>query len=131
MALGGSDRVQELALAGGALTATGRVFRTRERPFGLALDETAQQLYVADWGGEVLERFSLASGAAVDSVDLGYAQPRYPATNIETGEYYYYNANWSNNRRKACATCHFDRFPRHRRGWLCQRRHGAGPPCTR
>ncbi len=108
VALGGSDRVQELAVAAGVLTATGRVFRTRERPFGLALDEAAQQLYVADWGGEVLERFNLASGAAIDVTDLGYAQPRYPATNIETGEYYYYNAGWSNNGRKACATCHFD-----------------------
>ena len=29
--------------------------RTAERPFALALDETARELFVASWGGEVLE----------------------------------------------------------------------------
>ncbi len=112
LALGASDLVQELAVGpgeGGAFALSpGRSFATRERPFALALDEAQGQLYVASWGGEVLEVFSLASGARLAEVDLGYAEPRYPASAIERGERHFYDASWSNNGRKSCAHCHFD-----------------------
>ena len=108
---GGSNIVQELAVNTGSRPFTVspvRNFNTQIRPFGLALDEANNQLLVADWGSELLEIFDLNSGNQTAQIDLGYAQPTYPATNIEKGELFYYNASWSNNGRKACATCHFD-----------------------
>jgi DNA-binding beta-propeller fold protein YncE len=110
LALSGSDLVQELEVRNGSfrVAAGNRRFRTRERPFALALDEGRGRLYVASWGGEVLEVFDLASGNRVDTIDLGYAALRYPATNVERGEYLFYNADWSNNGRKSCASCHLD-----------------------
>jgi DNA-binding beta-propeller fold protein YncE/cytochrome c peroxidase len=111
VAMGGSDLVQELLVDTSRrpfVLLPSRTMQTRERPFALALDEEAGSLHVATWGGETLDTLDLASGALISSVDLGYAQPRYPATNVERGEYFYYNADWSNNGRKACATCHID-----------------------
>ncbi len=111
LALGGTDQVQELGVesGGGSATLTPlRSFATRERPFALALDEARGELYVASWGGEVLEVFELAGGTKRAELDLGYAEPRYPATAIERGERHYYDATWSNNGRKACAHCHYD-----------------------
>jgi len=52
--------------------------------------------------------FDAASGNVKATVDLGYATVPYPATNIERGEYLFYNAEWSTNGRKSCATCHLD-----------------------
>lgn len=113
LALGGSDLVQELPVDGAArpwaVTAQGgRTFATGKRPFGLALDETKGRLLVANWSGETLEVFDTNSGERVASVDLGYSNPPYPATNVERGEYWFVNADWSNNGRKSCASCHFD-----------------------
>jgi DNA-binding beta-propeller fold protein YncE len=111
LALGGSDLVQELIVdpaAASSAPSPGRTFATRERPFALALDEARARLYVAAWGGEVLEVIDLAGGARLAEVDLGYAQPRYPATALEEGERRFYDASWSNNGRKSCAHCHFD-----------------------
>jgi len=111
LAEGGSDMVQQLNVNTGARPFTvtkGRVFRTGRRPFGLALNEKANQLLVSDWGGERLEIFDLGSGNRVANIDLGYAQPEYPASNVEKGELFFYNASWSNNGRKTCAHCHFD-----------------------
>ncbi len=112
VALAGSDLVQELKLnaaaATYALSATGLTFKTQARPFALAVDGAANRLYVANWGGETVEIFNLSDGTRIDGIDLGYAEPAYPATNMERGEYFYYNATWSNNKRKSCATCHFD-----------------------
>lgn len=111
VAEGGSDMVQQLNVNTGARPFTvtkGRVFQTGRRPFGIALNEKANQLLVADWGGERLEIFDLTSGSRIANIDLGYAQPEYPATNVERGELFYYNAKWSNTSRKSCASCHFD-----------------------
>lgn len=110
LAMSGSDLVQELVVRGGSfrLERGDRIFRTQERPFALALDEGRGELYVATWGGEVLEVFDLDSGNRLDTIDLGYATTPYPATNIERGEYFFYNADWSNNGRKSCAGCHVD-----------------------
>ena len=44
----------------------------------------------------------------IATIDLGYAQPPYPATNIERGELFFFDAGWSNNGRKGCGHCHFD-----------------------
>jgi hypothetical protein len=111
IALGGSDLVQELRVQGGNFELTdqgGGVFQTSERPFAITVDEAENRLIVATWGGEVIETFDLDSRQRLQRIDLGYAQPAYPATNIETGEYLYYNADWSNNGRKSCAGCHVD-----------------------
>jgi DNA-binding beta-propeller fold protein YncE/cytochrome c553 len=111
IAFGGSDLVQELRMQGGNFEVTntgGGIFRTAERPYAMAVDEVANQLVVASWGGEVIETFDLTSRQRLRTIDLGYAQPAYPATNIERGEYLFYNADWSNNGRKSCAGCHVD-----------------------
>ena len=114
LALSGSAAVQELAVsdAGARLQPVpGGAFATSARPFALAVDEDANQLLVAAWGGEVLEVFDLDDRSRVEQIDLGYANPGiadYPATNIERGELLFYSASWSNNGRKACASCHTD-----------------------
>jgi DNA-binding beta-propeller fold protein YncE len=111
VAMSGSDVVQELSIGAGLFRladAPSPLMRTSERPFALALDETARELLVATWGGERLEVFDTTTGAVKARIDLGYATADYPATNIERGEYLFYNAAWSNNGRKSCATCHFD-----------------------
>ncbi len=111
LAHAGSDQVQELEVRAGAFkvaAGNGRRFQTQERPFAIALDESRRDLYVATWGGEVLEVFDLDSGVRTDTIDLGYASTAYPATNMERGEYLFYNADWSNNGRKSCASCHTD-----------------------
>jgi DNA-binding beta-propeller fold protein YncE len=111
VAMSGSDSVQALSITAGAFRlADARLplFRTAARPFALTLDEAAGELLVADWGGEVLEVFDSATGTAKRRIDLGYATATYPATNMERGEFLFYNTGWSNNGRKSCATCHFD-----------------------
>ena len=112
MADSSSDVIEELAVNIGvspnAITSTGRTFKTQHRPFAIAVDEPNNRLFVADWGSETVEQISLASGRSVAQADTGFAQPPYPATNAESGEFNFYNAAWSNNGRKACSTCHFD-----------------------
>jgi YVTN family beta-propeller protein len=113
VAHGGSDRLQELAIDRSTrphtVTKIDRIiFDTAARPFALALDEDAGRLWVAAWGGEVLEAYDVTTLDRVASIDLGYASPRYPVTSVERGEYFFYNALWSNNRRKSCASCHLD-----------------------
>jgi DNA-binding beta-propeller fold protein YncE len=110
VALSGSDKIQELEVRSGAfrVVPTGRTMSTRERPFALALDDGRDELVVVAWGGEVLEVFDAISGVRRATVDLGYAATRYPATHMERGEYLFYNAEWSNNGRKSCASCHLD-----------------------
>ncbi|HUQ03894.1 MAG TPA: cytochrome c peroxidase [Kofleriaceae bacterium] len=111
VAMSGSDSVQEFSVRAGALRlADGPtpLFRTAERPFALALDEAEGELLVANWGGETLEVFDTGNAQRLRRIDLGYATADYPATNIERGEFFFYNTAWSNNGRKSCATCHFD-----------------------
>jgi cytochrome c peroxidase len=111
VAEGGSDIVQQLNVNTGARPFTvtaGAVFKTGRRPFGLALNEKTGQLYVSTYFGERLEIYNVNNQQQVAKIDLGYAQPEYPATNVERGELFYVNATWSNNGRKACASCHFD-----------------------
>ncbi len=111
VAMSGSDSIQELSIRSGAFRlADGPtpLMQTSQRPFALALDETAGELLVSTWGGEVLEVFDTANGGRKARIDLGYATTPYPATNIEKGEFLFYNTAWSNNGRKACATCHLD-----------------------
>ncbi len=111
VAMSGSDTVQAMSVKSGAFRladAPVPTFRTSERPFALALDEPTNELLVATWGGEVLEVFDATTATRKRRIDLGYATADYPATNIEKGEYFFYNTAWSNNGRKSCATCHFD-----------------------
>ena len=110
VALSGSAAVQELAVGDdGTLQAVpGAEFATADRPIALAIDEEAGELLVATWGGEVLETFALDTRAPLARIDLGYAFPDYPATTLERGEQLFYTAGWSNNGRKACASCHTD-----------------------
>jgi hypothetical protein len=108
----GSDLVQELEVTAGApaLRASGRTFVTRELPSAVAVDDEANQLVVVSHGGDVLEIFDLAGGDIVSEIDLGHAEPRYPATVIEAGEYLFATAKWSNDGRKSCAGCHSHRL---------------------
>jgi DNA-binding beta-propeller fold protein YncE len=108
----GSDLVQEVQIRGGNVALAdipNAEFATEERPWALALDEDEGVLLVANWGGETLEVFSLQNRQRIQRIDLGYAIADYPATNMERGEYFFYNADWSNNGDKACAVgCHWD-----------------------
>ena len=113
LAHGGSDVVQELLVNTAAQPFTlteqqGLTFATQHRPYALSLNEQANQLYVADFGSDIVEVFDTSSGKSIAQIDLGYAQPTYPATPVEQGEFFFYNTPWSNNGRKACATCHID-----------------------
>jgi cytochrome c peroxidase len=112
LADGSSDIIEELAVnvanAPNAATSTGRSFKTQHRPFAITVDEKNNRLFVADWGSETVEQIDLGSGRSVAQADTGYAQPLYPATNEENGEFNFYSAAWSNNGRKACTSCHFD-----------------------
>jgi DNA-binding beta-propeller fold protein YncE len=114
LAHGSSNQVQELSVVAGEYglaAVAGGTFATSARPYALALDEDAGRLAVATWGGELLEVFDLATRTRLAQIDLGYAAlatAPYPATNIERGQDLFVRADWSNNGRKACATCHVD-----------------------
>jgi hypothetical protein len=112
LAMSGSDVIQQISIAGGGAfriaDAGTPLIHTAHRPFAMAFDEGRNELVVADWGGEVLEVFDANNGSRKQRIDLGYATIAYPATNMEKGEFLFYSAGWSNNGRKACATCHFD-----------------------
>jgi cytochrome c peroxidase len=111
VAMQGADCVQQFVVGAGAFRladAGAALIKTDHRPYALALDEQNNELLVADWGGEVLEVFNAQSGQRKQRIDLGYATTPYPATNIERGEFLFYNTAWSNNGRKSCMTCHFD-----------------------
>jgi cytochrome c peroxidase len=109
-----SDQVQELSVVGGAFglaKINGATFATSSRPVALALDEQEDELVVATWGGNVLEVFDLGNRQRIRQIDLGYAAlatAPFPATDIERGMALFYDAKWSNNGRKTCATCHTD-----------------------
>ncbi|WP_394850108.1 hypothetical protein LZC95_21950 [Pendulispora brunnea] len=118
VALGATDTVQELEVNTAAQPNTLRARQTwhlDHRPFGLALDEDNGRLFVADWASERLEVCDLNSfdpqtrrGRMLGKVNLDYANPPYPATTVEIGERFFYEASWSNTGRKSCATCHVD-----------------------
>jgi cytochrome c551/c552/6-phosphogluconolactonase (cycloisomerase 2 family) len=111
MAMSGSQMVQELHVNSASRPNTvtpSRTFKTKHRPFAITLDEPNQRLFVADWGSDVIEQIDLRSGRVVAEADPGFASPPYPATSVERGELFFYDARWSNNERKSCATCHFD-----------------------
>ena len=130
LAMGGSRLVQQLLVDTNARPFTvrpGRIFETQDRPYGLALNEDTGRLYVTNWGSETLQVFDAdRGGPPIQTIDLGYAQPAYPATNLERGEKFFYDAGWSNNRRKACATCHFDELDTDGVGFS----NGASAPTT-
>lgn len=117
LAMSGSDNIQVLSVAAGgqfrlAKAAGSTLFTTAARPFELALDETNNQLLAANWGGDSLQIFSsdangVGNATPVATINLGYANVKYPATNIERGEYLFYNTSWSNNGRKSCGQCHW------------------------
>lgn len=114
----GSDIVEELAVNVGAtpaaVTSTGRTFKTQHRPFALTFVPnigSQGSLFVADAGSELVEVIDVASGKTVTTADTGFANLQaapYPASNVERGEFFFVNAAWSNNGRKACAGCHYD-----------------------
>ncbi|WP_233104132.1 YncE family protein [Haliangium ochraceum] len=110
----GSDIVQEFIVVAGnglRLQASGIEYNTAELPTAVALDEDNNLLMVVSYGGDFLELFNLAQGGdPLAQIDLGFAQPRYPATVVEAGEYFYSTAKWANDGSKACTTCHVDRL---------------------
>jgi DNA-binding beta-propeller fold protein YncE len=113
VALLGSDIVQELVIGNGEFRLqpeNGLIFPTAELPAAVALDESGGRLLVANRGADTLQIFDITNGSLLANLDLGYAQPQYPATIMEGGEYFFATAKWSNDGRKACASCHTDRF---------------------
>ncbi len=111
VAMGGSDVIQQFSIRAGAFRlAPGAtpLFQTQTRPFAMALDETANELVVADWGDESIEVFDATTAVRKVRVDLGYGIAKYPATNMERGEFFFFSTKWSNNGTKSCAQCHWD-----------------------
>ncbi|WP_428263159.1 cytochrome c peroxidase [Haliangium sp.] len=106
----GSDSVQVLDVQDGQLIDTGVSFQTSELPAAVALDEDNGKLLVVTMGANFLEVFDLNTQVREQEIDLGYGTPRYPATTVEAGEYFFATARWSGNGRKACASCHTDRL---------------------
>jgi DNA-binding beta-propeller fold protein YncE len=109
----GNDVIQEFSVVGGAaftLRNDGNIYNTAELPMAVALDEDAGILMAANYGDDTLQLFDLDNANLLETIDLGYAVPKYPATTIELGEYAYATAKWANDGRKACTTCHWDRF---------------------
>jgi DNA-binding beta-propeller fold protein YncE len=109
----GNDLVQEFNIGNGEFRLQaqgGLIFNTAELPTAVALDEDGNRLLVASMGGEVLQVFDLDNAQLLDTINLGYAAPQYPATIMELGEYTYSTAKWANDGRKACTTCHVDRL---------------------
>jgi DNA-binding beta-propeller fold protein YncE/cytochrome c551/c552 len=110
VAMSGSDVIQEFSIRAGAFRladAPSPLFQTQQRPYAMALDETANELMVANWGGETLEIFDATTAVRKARIDLGYATLPYPATTMERGEFLFYSTKWSNNGTKSCAQCHW------------------------
>jgi|GEM_PF-2158369 len=116
VALSGSDQIQAFDIVAGRFRLKKNnqfnTVKTGIRPYALFLDEKANEILVANWGGETLQVFDATTGAQKGAdIDLGYAgqgAAKYPATTIEKGEFLYFNTAWSNNGRKSCASCHFE-----------------------
>jgi hypothetical protein len=113
VAMSGSDVIQEFAIGNGAFRLTAakspaQLMHTKQRPFALAFDDAANEVVAVTWGGESLDIFDAGTGTRKSSTDLGYGTVPYPATNMEKGEYLFYNTTWSNNGRKSCGQCHLD-----------------------
>ncbi|GAB4557626.1 MAG: hypothetical protein Tsb0020_01930 [Haliangiales bacterium] len=109
----GSDIVQKFDVVNGAgtrLINSGLIFETAELPSAIAADVDGGVLLVASMGGDFLEIFDIDNAALLAQVDLGYADPRYPASTMEAGEYFYTTARWSSDGQKSCVTCHVDRL---------------------
>ena len=104
-----SDLIQEFSVVANGnfrLRANGNLYNTAELPMAAALDEDAGVLLVANYGADNLQVFDLDNANLLQTFDLGYAVPKYPATTIELGEYTYVTAKWANDGRKACTSCH-------------------------
>ena len=111
LAEGGSDMVQQLNVNTGARPFTvtkGKVFRTGRRPFGLALNEKANQLLVSDWGGERLEVFDLDVGQSPRQHRSRLRAARVPGDQRRARRALLLQRLVVEHGPKACATCHFD-----------------------
>nr|MBX2812896.1 hypothetical protein [Myxococcales bacterium] len=111
--MSGSRQVQEFAVVAAAQQSLSplRTLNTNHRPLGVALDEVNNLLYVSNYMGETLDVFDLADVNAVDPIqriDLGYAVPLFPATNMEVGELFFNDTDISNDGDKSCVSCHYD-----------------------
>jgi len=113
MAMSGSDTIQEFKLAnnGFRLADAGKtLMHTKQRPFSIAFDDAKNEIVAVTWGGESIEIFDPETGVRKSSFDVAngvaVSPVPYPATNIEKGEYLFYNTSWSNNGRKSCGQCH-------------------------
>ncbi len=117
----GNDIVQQLDINGAAAfpleEIVGAEFPTGFTPKAMFIDQVAQELVVATWGGGLLETFDLNNQTLLEQVDLGYAADNlngvvngaeYPCSDIEMGELAYITTEFSNNGFKSCVSCHRD-----------------------
>ena len=109
----GSDVVQQFEVDAGApdnlnLEPGDFVVDTDIAPKAIAFDEEERTLFVVSWGSETLQVFDVDNAQVLGSVDLEYAAPSYPATDIERGQWGFVSAKWSNDGTKSCASCHVD-----------------------
>jgi DNA-binding beta-propeller fold protein YncE len=109
----GNNIIQEFSVVNNGdfrLRDDGNLYATLELPMAVALDEDAGVLMAVNYGADNLQIFDLDNANLLQTIDLGYANPKYPATTIELGEYAYATSEWANDGRKACTICHWDRF---------------------
>ncbi len=116
----GSDVVQQFEVLAGApnnlnLEPGDFVVETDIAPkaveFDIGVDNDGnerEELFVVNWGSETLQIFDVDGAVELGSIDLEYAAPAYPATDIERGEWGFLSAKWSNDGTKSCVSCHVD-----------------------
>ena len=110
----GSDQVQRFVAERGGLNDFnlrdgGVLIDTDIAPKAIALDEDEDELFVVNWSSETLQVFNADDGSPVgDPFPLRYANPTYPATDVERGEWGWLSAKWSNDGNKSCVSCHLD-----------------------
>jgi DNA-binding beta-propeller fold protein YncE len=109
----GSDQVQRFVARRGAANAVnladgGVLINTDIAPKAIAIDEDEDELFVVNWMSETIQVFNADNGGLIGDFRLRYANPTYPATPVERGEWGWLSAKWSNDGNKSCVSCHLD-----------------------
>lgn len=116
----GNDVVQSLDVNGQLNSSlndlAGQDFQTGIRPTAMFVDALRDELVVVTWGAGLVETFDVnAQGAPInqlalrgsgDNLNGAIDGDEYPCSDLEVGEYTYFNTEFSNNGFKSCVTCH-------------------------